>query len=103
MKYDILIWLDYDFWYVFYCAVKRTFSRVIFKKECCNGNYESLHKFWEREDMPTWVWKTHGSNDWRIHTILKDFKHLKLIHFKYPYQCDLWIKQIENVICHKKK
>ena len=67
-KAEIVIWLQYDFWFVYYRAWKRTLSRIIFKKECCNGNIET---FWllinnPEHRIPCGVWKYHWKHQHRI-------------------------------------
>ena len=44
---ECVIWLEYEFWEVFYRACKRTLIRMITRQEVCNGNKETICEFFK--------------------------------------------------------
>ncbi len=57
---DLIIWLDYPFFKVFWQTTKRTLKRLIFKEPCCNGNYESWRQqFFSKYSIFLWVITTY--------------------------------------------
>ena len=95
---QIVIWLDYDFWIVFYQCVVRTFLRVLFRKKVCNGNVETWSTaFCSKDSMIYWVWNRHyqytGECN-RVSQLLLDYPQIKLIRLRSPFHCNFWLKSV---------
>ena len=95
-KGDVVIWLDYEFWNVFYRACKRTFQRILFKESVCNGNIETLWGFISDplQGIPFWVWRRHHVFQERIPRYQTEYPHIKIIRIKSPYHCDYWFNNL---------
>ncbi|MCH9610354.1 MAG: hypothetical protein S4CHLAM81_04860 [Chlamydiales bacterium] len=57
---DIIIWLDLPLRTCLWRAFKRSLSRFFHKKPCCNGNYETLGRFFGKESILIWIWNTYS-------------------------------------------
>lgn len=68
---DIIIWLDFSLALILTRFLKRTFRRILFKGECCNGNYETIYNsFVAKDNLFFWILRHYHNrklkfNDWR--------------------------------------
>lgn len=57
---DLLIWLDYPFFKIFWQTIKRTLRRLVRREPCCNGNYETFRRqFFSKYSIFWWVISTY--------------------------------------------
>ena len=91
---EVAIWLDYDFWIVFYRIIVRTFSRMITRKVICNGNVEPFSRIFTKESMPYYVWNAYDRYKERIPDVIRKFPNVKVIRIKSPYQFEYWFKNL---------
>lgn len=84
---DTVIWLDYNFWIVFYRGIKRTLVRIWNKTPVCNGNIETFPHLLTKNSVPYWVWVCHHKFNDRVATLAKEFPDVKVIRLVSPRQC----------------
>lgn len=48
---ELVIWLDYPLYKLVWRVVKRTVRRIWSGEECCNGNYETVSRFFSRRSI----------------------------------------------------
>ncbi len=60
-KANAIIWLDYPFWIIFGRGLRRTLSRIVLRKSCCNGNHETMRQaFFSKQSVLYWICKSHS-------------------------------------------
>lgn len=82
---SVIIWLDYPLNLIIRRFFIRTYRRVFFKEKCCGENYETLGRFFSKDSLFLWVFKSYWHrkrrmNDW-INGI---FSHKKWIVLQNP-------------------
>lgn len=90
-----IIWLDYPFYLVFWCAIKRAAHHLIHKTAFCNGNYETFCRtFLSRDSILLWVIKTYWRRKKSFAALLKkpEYHHLKVTHLRSPKELKLFLK-----------
>lgn len=97
-KVQVVIWLEYEFWNVFYRACKRTLLRIIYKESVCNGNIETFWGFISdpMQGIPFWVWKCHRKFKQRIPKWKEEYPHVILIKIESPYHCKYWLDNLSQ-------
>lgn len=96
-RVQLVIWLDYPFWLVFWRAVKRTFLRGILRQELWHGNKESLYAgFFTKDGIPYWVIKTYKRRKINNQKIIQDpqYAHIKFLRFTSPRQAQTWLDNL---------
>ena len=96
---ELIIWLDYPFHIVFWRLLTRTIRRAWTQEELWNGNRESFWghlKLWSQDSLFHWLFKTYWRRKREIPILLArpEYTHLKLIHFKHPYEAEVWLEKI---------
>ena len=75
---DTLIWLDIPLYILLWRGIKRSLQNILLKRELCNGNFETVHKFFSKTSIVFWI--------------LQSFKKRKQAYgniFKQkPYPCE---------------
>ena len=96
---DVVIWLDYDIYEVYYRAIKRTILRLITKEKICNGNIMTLKRMWTHWQTTViyQVWKNHKKiNQITIpNDYIKVFPDKKVIRICSPYHCNQWLQNLK--------
>jgi len=98
-KAEVLIWLDYSLWKIFWQLTRRTFTRW-WKHELLWGtNYENISKylkFWSDDSLFHWLFKTYWrrKREYPALLALPEYQHLKLIRFKHPKETDKWLNSL---------
>ena len=96
---EVIIWLDYSLWTIFWQLTHRTFTRW-WKRELLWGtNYENLwmhFKLWSDESLYHWLFKTYWrrKREYPIQFDLPQHAHLKILHLTSPKETDEWIQSI---------
>ncbi|HSM70296.1 MAG TPA: hypothetical protein VK851_02025 [Anaerolineales bacterium] len=96
---ELIIWLDYSLWRIFWQLTRRTFGRW-WKHELLWGtNYENLWshlKVWSDESLFHWLFKTYWRRKREYPSLLDmpEHQHVKLIHFKHPKETSEWLKSL---------
>ncbi|MGD1873133.1 MAG: NACHT domain-containing protein [Mastigocoleus sp.] len=91
---DTVVWLDYSFPLVMSRIIKRTFNRVVTKKEVCNGNYETWGKVLSSDSMIVWVLKTYRRRKREYPILLNqpEYSHLNTVRLQSPKATQEWLK-----------
>ena len=98
-KAELIIWLDYSLWRIFWQLIRRTFTRWWTHEHLWGTNYENLwvhFKLWSEESLFHWLFKTYWRRKREYPALLAmpEHLHLKLIHFKHPKETDEWMKNL---------
>ena len=98
-KAELVIWLDYSLWRIFWQLTRRTFSRWWNQELLWGTNREPLWvhlQFWSKESLYNWLFKTYGRRQREIPMLLSqsEHQHLKLIQFKHPKEMDEWLGRL---------
>ncbi|ETO23745.1 hypothetical protein RFI_13433 [Reticulomyxa filosa] len=97
MRY--VIFLDFDFWLVFYRSWKRTLRRIWHREKICNGNVETWTTLLQWKDcIPYWVIKVHHQQPKKVSVALSQHPHVRWIHLRSPKECDEWLSMISQTI-----
>ena len=96
---EVIIWLDYPFWTVFWQLTRRTFKRWWTQELLWGTNYESLPKhlqIWSQDSLYNWLFKTYWRRKRETPSLLSlaEHKHLRLIHFTHPRETNAWLKTL---------
>jgi adenylate kinase family enzyme len=96
---EVIIWLDYSFWTVFWQLTRRTFKRWWTQELLWGTNRErlSVHlKLWSPDSLFHWLIKTYWRRKRETPLLLDlpEHKHLHLIHFRHPKETDQWLKAL---------
>jgi adenylate kinase family enzyme len=99
---EVIIWLDYPFWTVFWQLTRRTFKRWWTRELLWGTNYENLWKhikLWSQESLFHWLFKTYWRRKRETPLLLEspEHRHLKLIHFQHPKESVEWLKTLEEI------
>jgi len=93
------VWLDYSFPRVFWQLLRRSLSRVIDQNRICNGNTESWRKFFSRDSIMVWFFKTFHKRRREYGEIFAAAGHLPsvtYIRLKSPKQADEWLSTLKE-------
>ena len=55
---DVLVWLDFPLRTLLWRGFKRGIHCLIFSKEICNGNFETLERFLGKKSILLWIYST---------------------------------------------
>jgi adenylate kinase family enzyme len=96
---EVVIWLDYSLWRIFWQLTRRTFTRWWTHEHLWGTNYENLwmhFKLWSDESLFHWLFKTYWlrKREYPMLLGLSEHQHLKLIHFKHPDETNEWLKNL---------
>lgn len=96
---EVVIWLDYSLWVIFWRLFRRTWTRITTKEELWNGNREHLStqlKLWSEESLFHWLFKTYWRRKREYPQLfaIPEYSHLKIIHFKAPQKTDKWLANV---------
>jgi hypothetical protein len=96
---EVIIWLDYPFWTVFWQLTRRTFKRWWTQELLWGTNYESLPKhlqIWSQDSLYNWLFKSYWRRKRETPSLLNlpEHKHLNLIHFTSPAEAKAWLKSL---------
>ena len=98
---EVVIWLDYDFWVVFWRSIKRTTYQILTGQKVCNGNINTFYStFIECKPVfggiPGWVIKTHSTFKEKIAEWTVQYPHVKIIIIPSPNHCDYWFNKLKK-------
>jgi len=98
-KAELIIWLDYSLWRIFWQLIRRTFTRWWTHEHLWGTNYENLwmhFKLWSDESLVHWLFKTYWRRKREIPKLLEmpEHQHLDLLHFKHPSQTSDWLRTL---------
>jgi len=99
-KAEVVIWLDYSLWKIFWQLTRRTFSRWWNRELLWGTNYENLWthmKVWSDESLFHWLFKTYWrrKREYPVLLGLPEYKHLLPIHFKHPKEVEDWLNRLQ--------
>lgn len=98
---DTLIWLDYPLYVAHWRLLKRTFDRIVFKRELWNGNRETL---WHH--LTSGIWNNLFSWSTKLHFKMRrevpvwlemeENKHLTVLRFRSSKETQAWLDRLGN-------
>jgi len=96
---EVVIWLDYPLWTVFWRLTLRIFRRWWAKELLWGTNYESLghhFKLWSDESLWHWLFKTYWKRKREYTQLLRQpqYAHLKVLCFKTQRETDTWFASL---------
>lgn len=92
---DTLIWLDYSFSLVFCQLLKRSLNRILDRQSICNGNYETWRKFFSKDSIIIWLFKSFWRRKRECGEIFahpERYARLRLMRFRHPSETEAWLK-----------
>ena len=93
---DVAIYLDYDFWIIFYRITMRTFYRMFTRQVVCNGNIEPISRIFTKSSMPYYVWHEYDGYKQRLPHLIQQYPHVKVVRIKSPYHFNYWFNNLED-------
>lgn len=97
-KAQVVIWLDYGFWHIFYRGCKRTFIRILYQTPVCNGNFETLSGIISepRYGIPCWIWRSYNGVKEKALNWTKEYPDVKIIRISSPKHCEEWLCHLDR-------
>jgi adenylate kinase family enzyme len=98
-KAEVVIWLDYSLWRIFWQLTRRTFARWWTQELLWGTNRENLwmhFKLWSQDSLFHWLFKTYWrrKREYPILLAQPEHQHLKLIRFTHPKEKDEWLRNL---------
>jgi adenylate kinase family enzyme len=95
---DTVIWLDYSFPVIFSRITRRTFRRLVFGEECCNGNREKWSITFSRDSIILWALQTYKRHRANYPPLLESLEQegVRTIALRSPKQADRWLAQLSS-------
>ena len=96
---EVLVWLDYGFWFSLGRLLRRTWRRIFTREELWNGNRENIWnqlRVWSKDSLIHWFFKTYWRRKREIPMLLQweEYKHLQALHFKSPRETEAWLADL---------
>ncbi len=96
---EVLVWLDYSLWTIFWRLTFRTFRRWWRKDLLWGTNYESLRqhfKLWSDDSLWHWLFKTYGKykREYGQLVLQPQYSHLTVLRFKTPRETEQWLASL---------
>jgi adenylate kinase family enzyme len=93
---DIIIWLNFPFYLVFYRAVTRTFKRLFDQQPVCNGNVENARQVFSKNSIILWVLKSFRARRRKMPPLLKECEGQgkKVLIFTSPRALEAWLERL---------
>ena len=96
---ELVIWLDYSLWRIFWQLTRRTFSRWWTQELLWGTNRENLwihFKLRSNESLFHWLFKTYWRRKREYPMLLSqpEHQHLKLIRCRHPREIEEWISNL---------
>ena len=97
---EVIIWLDYPLWTIFWQLTKRTFSRWWTQELLWGTNRETLWPqfiLWSQDSLYYWLFKTYWQRKREYPTLFAapSNAHLTVFHFRSPREADEWLRSLE--------
>lgn len=81
---NIIIWLDYPFYLVFWRALKRSIHRLYTQEKICGENTETIKRLFSRNSILWWVIRTYSKRRKEYQLLFsQDNQLLKMIRVKF--------------------
>ena len=93
---DAWIWLDFPRRLVMVRLVRRTFDRMLFRRELWNGNRERWRNLFRRDpelNILLWAWTTHQSNHDRYRAEAST-STTTWVRLRSPQEADRWLASL---------
>jgi adenylate kinase family enzyme len=96
---EVVIWLDYSLWRIFWQLTRRTFARWWSQELLWGTNRENLwmhFKLWSQDSLFHWLFKTYWRRKREFPILLSqpEHQHLKLIRFTHPKETEVWLERL---------
>ena len=91
---DVMIWLDYPFYFVFMRLLNRSLRRVVGRQAICNGNYETWKKLFSKDSIIVWLFKSYWRRKKEFGDIFshpEQYPHWKLVRLKSAEETETWL------------
>ena len=99
---DLILWLDYPLWTVFWRLWNRIWRRWWRQELLWGNNRERLlihFKLWSDESLIKWLFKTYRRRKREYPILLSsdEYSHLNLFRFKSPRAAEDWVSSLKGV------
>ena len=92
-----IVMLDYSRWVVMFRIVRRTLSRMIFRKRLWNGNREDwrfLFKLDPEENVILWAWQTYAKRRSDFDALVSPMpSEIEVLRFNKPREATSWLSE----------
>ncbi len=95
-KADLLIWIDLPLRTTLPRLLRRSLGRIVFRRACCNGNYETIWQtFFSPDSILWWAIKTDGK---RLATLPEEIEErgLQLVRLRSPQDLKNWVTEMQD-------
>ncbi|CAK4611165.1 hypothetical protein LEN26_017896 [Aphanomyces euteiches] len=96
---DVVVWLDYSLWTVFWQLVRRCLYRWWTNEQLWGTNNESIWthlKLWSDDSLVHWLFKTYWIRKQEYPASLALYPHLKVFRFRHPRETQAWLDSIDQ-------
>jgi len=98
---DTIVWLDIPLWLSMWRLVKRTLSRMFFKRKLWNGNQErwsNLFALNKEDNLLLFALSRRGMLKVEVPASLREpeHQHLKLLRFRHPKEVEDWLRSLRR-------
>jgi adenylate kinase family enzyme len=96
---DTVVWLNYSLPVILTRLTRRTFRRLVFGEECCNGNRERLSRAFSRDSIILWALQTYQRRRAEYPPLLSALEQrgVRTIKFHSPKEADRWLAQLAGL------
>ena len=94
---ELVVALDYPRWFSLQRLVRRTFARIIGKREICNGNTETWAQMVGDDSILRWHFRSFASKRARIRAWAADPDMPPVLRFTRARDLDRWIGSLGHV------
>ncbi|CAK4067230.1 unnamed protein product [Aphanomyces euteiches] len=94
---QVVVWLDYSLWTVFWQLLRRCFYRWWTQELLWGTNRESMWthlKVWSNESLIHWLFKNYARIRREYPNALAKHPHLQIFRFRHPRETQAWLDSI---------
>ena len=93
---DVVIALDYPRWVSLGRLLRRTVSRIFFRRPVCNGNTETWAQTFSRESIIAWHFRSFASKRRRIADWQADPTLPPVLRLRRPGETEAWLESLSS-------
>jgi adenylate kinase family enzyme len=93
---DQIVALDYPRWLSLYRLVKRSTRRIVLRERACNGNVETLGKFFGKDSIVRWHFRSFERKRLRIHEWVSDRSGPAVVQLRSPRETKRWLETLNR-------
>lgn len=95
---DCVVWLDYPKWVVMSRVVRRTFARLLDRRELWNGNRERWSGLVRRDpadNIVLWAWTRHASYQAEFTRAARE-SDVPWVRLRSPREAERWLRRLSG-------